>query len=84
MDAQKITYEGKHVGDLWTAVNANEVKEVVNNNADALTEQKQALSALKTTVDSGLKQVFITQADYDALVAAGQVEAETLYNIYEE
>lgn len=50
MAAQKINYQNKVRGDLYTSANANEVKEVVNHNADEVT-------ALQNTVNSVSKSV---------------------------
>ena len=42
------------------------------------------VAALKDVDGKKLKQVFLTQAEYDLLVQRGQIEQDTLYNIYEE
>lgn len=43
--------------------------------------QKQSISDLKA---DAVKMVVISQTDYDALVTAGTVDADTYYNILEE
>ena len=48
MAVSKIEYVNKHSGDLWTSNNANEVKNVVNNNADELTTVKSAVATLQS------------------------------------
>ncbi len=71
MAISKITYPAKNIGDLWRANEANEIKDVVNTLVDAV----NGLSIIP--------QVFLTQEQYDALVSAGTVDANTIYNIYE-
>ena len=70
MALSKITYPAKNIGDLWRANEANEIKQVVNDLVDA--------------VEDVTPQVFLTQQAYDALVSAGTVDPNTIYNIYEE
>lgn len=96
-----IGYAAKSRGDLWTATEANEVKEVVNNNAGILNGHKTAIETINETLGSqgerlaqntqdinllkaATKSVWLTQEQYDALVDAGTVAADTEYNIYEE
>lgn len=69
-----IQYTAKRRGDLFTATDANEIKEVVNNNANVLYDIAAGF----------VKSVWLTQAEYDALVDAGTVDSNTEYNIYEE
>lgn len=100
-NALKIGYAAKRRGDLWTATEANEVKEVVNNHADTLDGHTSSIQTInealgtqgerlaQNTQDINLlkastKSVWLTQAQYDALVDAGTVAADTEYNIYEE
>ena len=98
---QKISYANKRYGDLWTSQEANDVKSVVNSNADILEAQQTALDTMSETLDETLEQhatntqrlnimfaahveqVFLTQAQYDALVTNEQVQENVLYNIYE-
>lgn len=101
MAITKIEYANKKRGDLWTATDANEVKDVVNNNSDVLNGHDTSIKNINTTLDNHDKQmkqntqnikvlqastksVWLTQEEYDALVSAGAVDAETEYNIYEE
>ena len=96
-----IGYAAKRRGDLWTATEANEVKEVVNNNAGILNGHKTAINTINSALDThgerlaqntqdinllkaATKSVWLTQEEYDALVDAGTVAADTEYNIYEE
>ena len=101
MAITRIGYANKRRGDLWTATEANEVKEAVNNNADVLSGHSTSIDTLNETVDlqaerlaqntqditllkASTKSVWLTQEQYDALVNAGTVAADTEYNIYEE
>lgn len=101
MAVQKISYANKQYGDLWTSQEANDVKSVVNNNADELSGVKDNLQTISGTLDTvaqtnaqnaqmlqilvadNVRQVFLTQAQYDTLIANGTVESDVLYNIYE-
>lgn len=101
MAVQKISYANKQYGDLWTSQEANDVKSVVNNNADELSGVKDNLQTISGTLDTvaqtnaqnaqmlqilvadNVRQVFLTQAQYDALIANETVESDVLYNIYE-
>lgn len=71
MALSKITYPAKNIGDLWRHNEANEIKQVVNDLVDAVEDI------------SVIPQVFLTQQAYDALVSAGTVDPNTIYNIYE-
>jgi hypothetical protein len=44
MAVQKINYPAKSRGDLWQASEANELKQVINNNADELSGVKQSVA----------------------------------------
>ena len=44
MAVQKIQYPAKSRGDLWQASEANELKQVINNNADELSGVKQSVA----------------------------------------
>lgn len=100
-NALKIGYAAKRRGDLWTATEANEVKEVVNNHADTLDGHTSSIQTINETLNTqsrtvaqnsqsirllqnSTKSVWLTQAQYDALVDAGEVDPITEYNIYEE
>ena len=48
MAVSKIEYVNKRSGDMWTSNNANEVKNVVNNNAEELTTVKSAVVTLQS------------------------------------
>jgi len=52
MAVKNISYAAKSRGDLWTATDANEIKEVVNNNAAELTNQGQQINNIGNSVDS--------------------------------
>lgn len=71
MALSKITYPAKNIGDLWRHNEANEIKQVVNDLVDAVEDI------------SVIPQVFLTQEQYDTLVTNNQVDANTIYNIYE-
>ena len=101
MAVQKISYANKQYGDLWTSQEANDIKSVVNNNAEELSGAKDSIQTMSGTLDNiaqanaqntqrlntliadNVRQVFLTQAQYDALVANGTVESDVMYNIYE-
>lgn len=50
--AQKIGYANKQSGALWTSSNANEVKAVVNNNADELDATNARVATIGQSVTS--------------------------------
>lgn len=50
MASQKITYPNKVRGDLYTSANANEVKEVVNHNADEVTALQNTVNSVSQSV----------------------------------
>lgn len=52
MATMTISYAAKHRGDLWTATDANEIKEVVNNNAAELDNQAQVINNINGDIDS--------------------------------
>lgn len=52
MPVQQISYAAKRRGDLWTATDANEVKEVVNNNAQILNGHTSSLSTINNALDT--------------------------------
>lgn len=52
MAIQKIDYQNKVRGDLFTSSNANEIKAVVNNNADEVTALSSSVSAVSQSVTS--------------------------------
>ena len=100
MAISRIGYAAKRRGDLWTATEANEVKDVVNNNADVLAGHDTSISNINNSLDTHGKQlaqdaqairllqastksVWLTEQEYQALVDAGTVQADTEYNIYE-
>lgn len=100
MAISRIGYAAKRRGDLWTATEANEVKDVVNNNADVLAGHDTSISNINSSLDThgqqlaqdaqairllqaSTKSVWLTEQEYQALVDAGTVQADTEYNIYE-
>lgn len=100
MAISRIGYSAKRRGDLWTATEANEVKDVVNNNADVLAGHDTSISNINNSLDThgqqlaqdaqairllqaSTKSVWLTEQEYQALVDAGTVQADTEYNIYE-
>lgn len=56
------------------------------NTGDLLTatEFNLLVQAVKDLETGSVKMTALTQAEYDALVAAGTVDADTYYNILEE
>ncbi len=97
----RIGYAAKNRGDLWTATEANEVKEVANNHAGIIDGHTSSIGTINETLETqgerlaqntqdinllkaATKSVWLTQEQYDALVNAGTVAADTEYNIYEE
>lgn len=50
MAAQKINYQNKVRGDLFTSANANEVKETVNHNADEITTLQNTVSGVSQSL----------------------------------
>lgn len=56
------------------------------NTGDLLTatEFNLVVQAIKDLETSAVKMVALTQAEYDKLVAAGTLDADTYYNILEE
>lgn len=50
MAAQKINYQNKVRGDLFTSANANEVKEAVNHNADEITTLQNTVSGVSQSL----------------------------------
>lgn len=100
-NALRIGYAAKRRGDLWTATEANEVKEVANNHAGIIDGHTSSIETINETLGTqgerlaqntqdinllkaATKSVWLTQEQYDALVDAGTVAADTEYNIYEE
>lgn len=69
-----LNIKNKNTGDLLTATEFNLVVQAVKDNE----------SDIEQLGKSAVKMVAITQADYDALVASGKVDADTWYNILEE
>lgn len=52
MPASKIQYPAKSRGDLWTATEANEVKQVVNENANILDGHTSSIANINETLDT--------------------------------
>lgn len=50
MAVEQISYAAKHAGDLFTSTNANEIKEVVNNNAEILGGVQTQVNTMNGTV----------------------------------
>ncbi|MBR4601271.1 MAG: hypothetical protein IKO37_01785 [Prevotella sp.] len=102
MAVNRINYAAKRRGDLWTATDANEVKQIVNEHADVIDGHTSSIQTINGTLDQQaqtilqnsqairqisqdfVKSVWVTQEEYDALVASGEIEETTEYNIYEE
>lgn len=73
MAVQKIEYPNKVRGDLFTTANATEVKQVVNHNADELTNLAQQVTSSNQAV-TNLSQVVTTLREEVKIVAAQQTE----------
>ena len=69
-----LNIKNKNTGDLLTATEFNLVVQAIKDNETDIGQ----------LAESAVKMVAITQADYDALVASGKVDADTWYNILEE
>lgn len=81
--------EANHVKEVVNN-NADELSGVkssvqtMNNTLQTVAQQNtQNAATLNTLVNSNVRQIFLTQEQYDALVDAGTVEADVMYNIYE-
>ena len=81
--------EANHVKEV---VNANadvlqghdsSIKTINDTLDETLKQHKENTAKINTLVNSNVKQVFLTQAQYDELVSSGSIEADTMYNIYE-
>lgn len=48
------------------------------------TEFNELTARVNELIDAVNKSVYVTQDEYDALVASGTVESDVEYNIYEE
>ncbi len=56
----------------------------INETIDAIDEQtQQNTQAIRNISQGNIRQVFLTQVEYDAMVANNQIEPDVLYNIYE-
>ena len=70
MATQRIGYSNKSRGDLWTAQEANEVKAVVNNNANEVDSLAQSVANAASAVSNMGGQISAQQATINALGAA--------------
>ena len=81
--------EANHVKEVVNN-NADELSGVMSS-VQTMNETLQTVSkqntkntaTLNNLVASNVRQIFLTQAEYDALVDAGTVEDDVMYNIYE-
>ena len=69
MAVNRINYAAKRRGDLWTATDANEVKEVVNANADILDGHTSSIESLGNTLDETNRQTKVNTQNIKALMA---------------
>ena len=69
MAVNRINYAAKRRGDLWTATEANEVKEVVNANADILDGHTSSIETLGNTLDETNRQTKVNTQNIKALMA---------------
>ena len=68
-NGMKIGYAAKRRGDLWTAPEANEVKEVVNANADILDGHTSSIETLGNTLDETNRQTKANTQNIKTLMA---------------
>ena len=68
-NGMKIGYAAKRRGDLWTATDANEVKEVVNANADILDGHTSSIETLGNTLNETNRQTKVNTQNIKALMA---------------
>lgn len=68
-NGMKIGYAAKRRGDLWTATEANEVKEVVNANADILDGHTSSIETLGNTLDETSRQTKANTQNIKTLMA---------------
>lgn len=69
-----LNIKNKNTGDLLTATEFNILVQAVKDNE----------TNIATLTKDAVQMVAVTQDEYDALVAAGTVDANTWYNILEE
>ena len=62
------------------AAAANEAASAAN---ELIGVAQEVVTRAEAFVVGAVKQVFLTQAEYDALVDSGTIDEDTLYNIYE-
>lgn len=56
----------------------------INETIDAIDEQtQQNTQAIRNMSQGNVRQVFLTQAEYDTMVSNNQIEEDVMYNIYE-
>ena len=56
----------------------------INGAIDNISEQtQQNTQAIRNMSQGNVRQVFLTQAEYDTMVSNNQIEADVMYNIYE-
>lgn len=68
-NGKKIGYATKRRGDLWTATEANEVKEVVNANADILDGHTSSIETLDNTLEETNRQTKANTQNIKMLLA---------------
>lgn len=68
-NGMKIGYAAKKRGDLWTATEANEVKEVVNANAEILDGHTSSIKTISNTLDETNRQTKANAQNIKTLLA---------------
>lgn len=68
-NGMKIGYAAKRRGDLWTATEANEVKEVVNANAEILGGHTSSIKTISNTLDETNRQTKANTQNIKTLLA---------------
>lgn len=69
MAVNRINYAAKRRGDLWTATDANEVKQIVNEHADTIDGHTSSIEKLGNTLDETNRQTKVNTQNIKALMA---------------
>lgn len=69
MAVNRINYAAKRRGDLWTATDANEVKQIVNEHADTIDGHTSSIETLGNTLDETNRQTKVNTQNIKALMA---------------
>ena len=69
MAVNRINDAAKRRGDLWTATDANEVKQIVNEHADTIDGHTSSIETLGNTLDETNRQTKVNTQNIKALMA---------------